>query len=100
MKTQATPKACSNHFKYNPKTYIQRLCREEDALDEAEMPASDYEQKQRLMEIAKAHTAQLMAKLDDLPADQRQAFLQDQVSFLQASYKSVQRLPLYPFGLE
>lgn len=47
-------------------------------MDEAELPEEEYAQKQRLMELARAHTAQLMAKLEELPEDQRQAFLQDQ----------------------
>ena len=54
-------------------------CREEDALDEAELPEAEYEQKQRLLDLAKAHTAQLMARLDELPLEQRQQFLMEQV---------------------
>ena len=54
--------------------------REEDTLDELEMSGAEYEQKQRLMALAKAHTAQLMNKMDSLPPEERQAFLQSQVN--------------------
>ena len=54
-------------------------CSEEDTLDEAEMPEADYEQKKRLLDLAKAHTAQLMSKMDELPLEERQSFLQSQV---------------------
>ena len=53
--------------------------REEDTLDEVEMSGAEYEQKQRLMALAKAHTAQLMNKMDSLAPKERQAFLQSQV---------------------
>lgn len=56
--------------------------REEDTLDEAEMTEAEYEQKQRLLELAKAHTAQMMSQMDALPPEQRQAFLQSQVTRL------------------
>lgn len=48
-------------------------------MDEAELPEAEYQQKRRLHDLAKAHTAQLMAKMDDLPPEERQAFLQTQV---------------------
>ena len=53
--------------------------REEDAMDEAEMPTSDYEQKQRLMALARAHAAQLMDKMQALLPDERADFMQQQV---------------------
>ena len=56
--------------------------REEDTLDEVEMSGAEYEQKQRLMALAKAHTAQLMNKMDSLAPEERQAFLQSQVQTL------------------
>ena len=43
------------------------------------MTPAEYEQKQRLLELAKAHTAELMAKMDELPPEQRQDFLRNQV---------------------
>ena len=43
------------------------------------MSRAEYEQKQRLMALAKAHTAQLMNKMDSLAPEERQAFLQSQV---------------------
>lgn len=52
---------------------------EEDAMDEAELPQAEYEQKRRLHDLAKAHTAQLMAKMDELPPEERQKFLQTQL---------------------
>lgn len=55
-------------------------CREEDTLDEVELSEAEYEQKKRLLNLAKAHTAQLMGKMDQLPPHERQAFLQSQVA--------------------